>query len=463
MTGGQGISGNLPTATRTGKRVWLYPDRRTGKNATVRRRLALALLIVYLLTPWLVWSGRPILRFDIHEGVAYAFGIVLRLNEASLLAFFFIGMALILFLATTIRGRIWCGYACPQTVFVEWVIRPIEEWFEGPAHRRRIADRGPITWELRFRKGVKHIAFLIVAAVVANSFLSYFIAPQSLIHWMLRPPSEHPSAFAAMSFVLLAFYADLAWFREQFCAFVCPYARFQSVLFDRDTPAVAYDSARGDPRGKGSEKGDCIDCGLCVRVCPTGIDIRNGAQLECIMCARCVDACDSIMSNLSRRTGLIRLASERELSSEGEAQKSWFELGVFLRPRVIVYAASTLLVAGLAMWRVASRPRLAMTVTRVQGVAYSRLPDGGLANLFNIRMVNNTDKPLPMKVEVNEPPGTTILCGACEADVLAPYQDRVVSVLVRIPDGFSGPSQIVFRFVGTGDLGISTLLYPSPR
>jgi cytochrome c oxidase accessory protein FixG len=460
MSDGDGASQNLPTATRTGQRVWLYPDRRAGKNATVRRRLAMALLVIYLMTPWLVWKGRPVLRLDIDEGVAYAFGLVLRMSDASILAFLLIGMALLLFLATTIRGRIWCGYACPQTVFVEWVIRPIEEWLEGPAHRRRIADRGPRTSSLRSRKAIKHIAFLLVAAVVANSFLAYFISPQKIGQWMVRPPSEHPSAFVAMSFVMLAFYAELAWFREQFCAFLCPYARFQSVLFDRDTPAIAYDSARGDPRGKGTSKGDCIDCGLCVRVCPTGIDIRNGAQLECIMCARCADACDSIMGNLGRPKGLIRLASEREQSIDGGGKKTRVRPGAVVRPRVVVYAAAMVILAASAIWRVASRPLLAMTVTRVQGVAYSRLPDGGMANLFNVRMVNNTEDPLPMKIEIKRPLRAAVLCGACDVGTLAPFQEQVVSLMVRIPDGFTGPGEVVFRSVSTGDEGRSTLLYP---
>ena len=288
---------------RSGRRRWLYPDRRPGLYATRRKFTAFILIGLYLVGPWLSWNGNPLLRLDVFEKKAYLFGYVLRVNEAGILAPFFATMALVLLLATSVKGRIWCSYACPQTVFVEWLIRPIEEWVEGSAHHRRRIDAGPRTFIIYFKKAVKHLLFLIIAAIVANTFVSFFVGPDRVVHWMTAPPTEHPIPFLAMMSVMLGFYADLAWFREQFCAFLCPYARFQSVMLDSATPTVAYDAKRGDPRGRGESKGDCIDCGLCVRVCPTGIDIRQGLQLECITCARCIDACHMVMPNLERKPG----------------------------------------------------------------------------------------------------------------------------------------------------------------
>ncbi len=346
-----------------------------------------------------MFFDRPLLRFDVDQSTVFAFGGVFRFSEANFLFFVFAVLAVILFFATSIWGRIWCGYACPQTVFVEWVIRPIEEWLEGPAHQRRHQDN-LATWPVSLwgRKVVKHGFFLIVCFVISNTLLCYFYPPETILHWMTRPPAEHPSAFAFMMVVSGLIYFDLSWFREQFCSFLCPYARFQSIMVDQETPIVTYLKSRGEPRGRKAGGGDCIDCGLCVRVCPTGIDIRNGMQLECIQCMRCADACDSIMTNISKPKGLIACVSEASIS--GAVRRSLRQ-----RPRLYVYmGVLAALVSGLA-YRLETRPNLSLNLVRQPGTAYTLLEDGRLANLFTMRTVNNTNHEMPLNFSVEDPPG----------------------------------------------------------
>ncbi len=429
-----------PTVTATGARRWLYPDRRPGPWAKLRGRLAILLLLIYGITPWLEIGGRPVLRVDILAGQAYVFGAVFKFSDAGYLAFIALILAVTLFLVTSVRGRIWCGFACPQTVFVEWVVRPIEEWVEGNARRRQIQDQGPMTLNLALRKLSKHILLLGVSAGVANIFLAYFIPPSTLLHWMTRSPAEHPWAFAGMSLVLAVFYLDLAWFREQFCAFLCPYARFQSVMLDAQTPAVAYDARRGDPRGRRAQ-GDCIDCELCVRVCPTGIDIRNGLQLECIQCLRCADACDGIMTTLKRPLGLIRMASADELSSLTESAASEPASGVKVRfrwrLRPLLYAALLALLVGILSFSIWRRPLLELTITRQPGTTYSTMPDGSIGNMYILRAVNYTSEPRTVNLRLESPAEGALLCGAC-AQPIAGSESARLGLVVTVPATFAG-------------------------
>ncbi len=444
-----------PTIASSGKRVWLYPDRRRGLHASRRRVIASILIVIYLVLPWINLSSGPFLRFDFINGRIYFLGQVLQLSEASYLAFPLVGMALLLFFLTAWRGRLWCGYACPQTVFVEWVIRPIEELCEGSAHHRQMQDQKPLTFKVFLRKLVKHVLFIIVAIVVANGFLAYFIDPATLFRWIISPPLEHPYAFAIMMFVLVAFYLDLSWFREQFCAFLCPYARFQSVMIDRHTPVVTYDSKRGEPRGRRSS-GHCIDCGLCQRVCPTGIDIRNGLQLECINCNRCADACNMVMTNLKRPNGLIRTMSQNEF--DGHTPRSFFS-----RPRLLVYGLLMVIAFSLpVIYLRLVRSDITLKISRQPGVAFSTLPDGRYANAFNMRSVNHTSQDVALKLQTDVP-GIEVICGSCKESLPA-FTVKNHVLLIVVPKDKSSLERVKVTVEGHDDTEVDVpLILPKNR
>jgi cytochrome c oxidase accessory protein FixG len=417
-----------PTVDQSGRRRWLYPDRRSGRLSRIRGRLALLLLVIYLVAPFVTIGGMPLIRFDVLQGIIYVLGQSFRFADGSYLVFVFITLFLLLAFVTSLWGRIWCGYACPQTVFVEWVIRPIEEWVEGPAHRRKRQDAGPMTLGLFARKALKYVLFSFVIWLISNAFLAYFIEPATLWHWMRGSPAEHPWAFSFMTLTFAALFLDLTWFREQFCAFVCPYARLQSVMISSATPTIAYDLARGEPRGKRKGTGDCIDCQLCVRVCPTGIDIRHGLQLECIQCGRCADACDGIMSNLGRPKGLVRMASERELSGK--------RLHRF-RVRPIIYLALLLLNVGVVSYAVGTRDDLKLTVVRQPSTTYTQMRENEYANFFMLRVVNQSrdEKTLSLSVD----PGVKLICSVCDRPIAA-NQEVQGNLVVLFPKGYNKTS-----------------------
>ena len=408
-----------PTVTAQGGRRWIYPERRDGAYSRKRRAVGYSLLLVYLLLPHLSWAGRPLLRIDIMSKMFYVFGGVFRLNDIAYFAIVVILACLLLFWVTSLRGRLWCGYACPQTVFIDWVIRPIEEWTEGKANRRKVQDSGKLTLELSIRKLAKHGLFFLIAGLVANNFLLYFVSPEQLTYWVSSSPEENPIAFGFMGLNLAAFYFNFAWFREQFCAFLCPYARLQAIMIDQDTPTVAYDYKRGEPRGK-HQGGDCIDCNLCVRVCPTGIDIRKGLQLECVQCFRCTDACNGIMKNLKRPEGLIRNTSAAALSKTVPPPK------LRLRPWLYGIAFSTLAAAFLChLWL---RPPVKTTITRMSNAPISKFDDGRSGNMFRIRFENQTDKPQPMAI-LSQSPQVEVICGVCSGSLL-PFEEKVAVVMI---------------------------------
>lgn len=413
-----------PTIEASGRRRWIYPDRRPGRLVTIRKRLAMVLMAVYLIVPFCSWQGRPLLRFDVLEGKFFFLTYVFPFQDTSYFVYVFILLALLLFLVTSLYGRLWCGYGCPQTVFVEWLIRPIEELVEGNARKRYLRDRGPLNFDKIWRKCVKYSIYVLVIFVISNAFLGFFVDPKLLFKWVTSPPAEHPWAFGFMLLLSTTLFLDLIWFREQFCSFLCPYARFQSVMIDNSTPTIAFDYNRGEPRGRKATSGDCINCQHCVRVCPTGIDIRNGLQLECIQCGRCADACDRIMVNLKRDPGLIRTASVDEL--EKSTQKT-------LRLRPFIYFLGIILILALAGIRVSMRRDLNYTFLRQPGTTYTSIDEGHFANYFQIR-VNNQSRQTH-QIEIVEPVGTKILCSICGKNVTA-FDDINGNLVIIVPKGY---------------------------
>jgi len=277
-------------------------------------------------------------------------------------------------------GRVFCGYVCPQTVFLEGLFRPIERLIEGSRQVRMRRNAGPLNFDKLWRKTLKHLVYVVMAFLVAHLILSYFVSLPGVYEMVLSRPSEHPEAFAWAGSLTLVLYLIYSWFREQLCLIVCPYGRLQSVLTDRDTIVIGYDAKRGEPRGKASNAsaGDCVDCKRCVVVCPTGIDIRNGLQIDCVGCARCVDACDEVMIKLKRPTGLVRYDSMHGFA--GEKRQLW-------RPRLMLYAVLGAVGLFVMSFAISTKADFEANVLRLPGAPYT-VQDEMIRNGFQIHLVN---------------------------------------------------------------------------
>ena len=366
-----------------GSRNFIHPADVHGRWQIRKTAIFAILIVVYALIPWIQMGGHPAVHLDLPGRQAFLFGRSFT-NQDFYLEFFLVtGMGFGLFVITSLWGRIWCGYACPQTVFLEGVFRRTERWIEGSRSARLRRNQGPWTWDKLWRKGLKHALFLGFSVVIAHIFLSYFIPVHELKHVLTSSPARHWSAFGWTVFWTGVLYFDYSWFREQTCLIVCPYGRLQSALIDSDTIVVGYDKKRGEPRSKlNDEAGDCVDCHRCVVVCPTGIDIRNGLQMECVGCANCIDACDEVMRKIDRPEGLIRYDSRRA-----------FETGrrrTLLRPRVAVYAVLGL--TGLLVFAGAAghREDFEVKVLRARGLPFS-LEGDRIKNLYTLSLQNKTN------------------------------------------------------------------------
>ena len=332
----------LATADRDGQRIYLYPEAVVGFWNRWRTLVYCVLIAIYLSLPWLKINGRQAILADLQRGEFFIFGGHYYSHNIPLVFIVVITFVVLIGLVTALAGRIWCGWGCPQTVFIEGIFRKIEEWIEGHHRKRMHLDQGPWTLEKGIKKIVKWWLFALASLVISHSFLAYFVPVEELFGIVRHSPRENMSLFVAMLVTTGVVLFDFGWFREQFCIIACPYGRFQSVLMDQDSLVVAYDMNRGEPRKRGlpgEKHGDCINCYKCVHVCPTGIDIRRGTQLECIHCTRCIDACDKIMDRIKKPRGLIRYSTERNLVGKNSTK--------LLRPQVIVYGIILLFLFGV--------------------------------------------------------------------------------------------------------------------
>ncbi|MDB4988895.1 MAG: Type cbb3 cytochrome oxidase biosis protein CcoG, involved in Cu oxidation [Myxococcaceae bacterium] len=353
-----------------------------GRYARRRQLVFAVLLVLYVLLPWVQLGGHPAVFLDLEHRAFHLFGATFNAQDFWLTFFVLSGIGFVLIVVTALWGRVWCGYACPQTVFLEGVYRRIERLVEGPRNLRLKRDAGSLSFGRAGRKLVKHALFIALSFVVAHVFLSYFVSLPEMFQMMRERPRQHSEAFAWAATMTLITYGNFAWFREQTCLVLCPYGRLQSVLTDSDSLVVGYDQERGEPRGKPQERGagDCVDCGRCVVVCPTGIDIRNGLQIECIGCSACADACDAVMSKLERPTGLIRYDSQNGLARL--AKRFW-------RPRVYVYAALGLLGLAVATALIATRTAFEANLLRLSSAPFLIEADGKrVRNSLELHVVN---------------------------------------------------------------------------
>ncbi len=379
-----------------GRRQTVHPTEVQGRWKTRKGIVQWALLMFFLAIPWLTIAGRPFLRLDVSQGEFHILGIFFRAHDAPMILFLALSFLLFFALMTVLYGRVWCGWACPQTVFIERLFRVVEGWIEGPALERRRRETQPWDAERVFRATGKWIVYFLISVVITHSFVAIFTGPEKLAQMIAEGPEASWGTFLFVLFSTALILFDFGWFREQFCIFVCPYGRIQSVFQDDETKTVAYDVQRGEPR----KIADCIDCKRCVQVCPTGIDIRDGAsQLECIACTACMDACDDVMARLKKPLGLIRYASERELKqpTQTRTKMRW------IRGRSITYAGLLVLVLGLMFWTVSQRGLAMVEVFKTRGQPYLTLADGKVANLFMAEISNQTQAPLEIRFTIQDP------------------------------------------------------------
>ncbi len=420
--------GPASSLNKDGSRNHVHPADVKGKFTNVRWVVFAVLMVIYLTLPVIHIGGRPAVFLDIDHRRFFLFGGSFNAQDFWLVFFLLTGVAFLLIVVTTLWGRVWCGYACPQTVFLEGVYRRIERLVEGPRNARIKRNAGPWSADKAWRKVLKHTLFVLFSLFFSHFFLSYFVSLPSLLEMVQRSPSEHPQAFGWMVAMTTVLYGNFAWFREQLCLIICPYGRLQSALTDRDTLVIGYDGGRGEPRGKkkSADVGDCVDCGRCVQVCPTGIDIRNGLQLECIGCAACVDACDEVMTKLNRPTGLVRYDSQRRFDDPSIPKK-------ILRPRLFIYAAVFIAWAVGMVFALRSHEPFAANLLRPPGGTPFVVEDGLVRNTVQAHLVNKTDRDVTYRIEPIENGAVPFEYVLPMPEIeLAGGADRHVPVVVRL-------------------------------
>jgi cytochrome c oxidase accessory protein FixG len=416
---------------------------------------AWGLIATFTLIPILKLGGKPLMLFDIPKREFTFFGATFLPTDTFLLMLLLFSIFIGIFLITAVLGRVWCGWACPQTVYMEYLYRPIEVLIEGGRNRQLKLDAEGAN----ARRLIKNVIFLIVSAFLANTFLAYFVGWDQLLGWMTSSPTGHPTAFAMVLGTTLLMFFDFAYFREQTCIVACPYGRFQSVLLDRQSLIVGYDAGRGEPRARWRKKeertaGDCIDCNLCVSTCPTGIDIREGLQMECIHCTQCIDACDDVMGRVGLDRGLIRYTSQAELETGKRS---------FLRPRLVVYSAILLVMLGTFAFSLAGKQTADVTLLRGLGAPFTILPSGEVSNQIRIKIANRAPEERSYLIELDAAqdltmiapenplivaPGETEMTGLFITAPISAFAEGEAAVTLTISDSIDFSEQIQYRILG---------------
>ena len=396
----------IPTATSSrGKRIWLYPRKPSGRFYRARTWVSTILLLILFAGPFIKINGNPLLMMNIVERRFSLFGQMFWPQDMYIFALLMLVVFVMIALSTAAYGRVWCGWLCPQTVLMEMVFRKIEYAIEGDSGQQQRLNRSPWTLSKTAKKALKHSVFFALSFVIGNLLLSYIVGWEALWDIITDSPRNHAKGLSTMVAFSLLFYAIFARFREQACTFICPYGRLQSVLLDERSIIVAYDNRRGEPAGKfprsqtveerkGQGIGDCINCGLCVAVCPTGIDIRNGTQMECVNCTACIDACDGVMRKVGLPTGLVRYASMLGIE-QGEHLK--------LTPRLTGYTAVLALLTGLLGVLLIGREDVSASMLRTPGTLYQTLPTGEISNLYLFKVTNKSSREIPVTLELETP------------------------------------------------------------
>ncbi|MDY0103741.1 MAG: cytochrome c oxidase accessory protein CcoG [Lentimicrobium sp.] len=400
----------ISTIASDGNRLWVYPKKPRGRLYNYRKIVSFILLAFFFLAPFIKIKGEQFILLNVLERKFILFGMPFFPQDFYLLVLSMIAFIVFVVLFTVIFGRIFCGWLCPQTIFMEFIYRQIEYWIEGNNVKQQKLDQSRMNFNKFWRKGLKHIVFFLISLITVFWFLGYAIGMDSALAGLREGPGNYMAVTAGLIIVAGIHYLVFAKLREQVCVIICPYGRLQGVLLDRNSILVSYDHQRGEPKGlykpledrEKSGKGDCVDCGSCVLVCPTGIDIRHGTQLECINCTACIDACNGVMKRLNKPAGLIRYASERSIADK-----------IPLRFNVRILFYSTVLVGLLTLigFLFSKRTTVEATILRMSGSMYQEVDAAHYSNIYVLQVINKTRETMPVEIELIEPAGEVKMMG----------------------------------------------------
>jgi cytochrome c oxidase accessory protein FixG len=398
---------SISTISELGNRAWIYAQKPKGKLYNLRSILSIVYLVVFLTLPFIKVNGEPLFLVNILERKFILFGVVFWSQDLFLFVLGMLTFIVFIVLFTVIFGRVFCGWACPQTIFMEMIFRKIEYWIEGDASHQKTLNKQPWDAEKIGKKSLKVTIFFAISFIIANTFLAYIIGMDELKKLINEPIEQSKGTLVSLLIFTAFFFFVYLWFREQVCIIVCPYGRLQGVLLDKNSILVAYDYIRGEPRAKYSKKedkskGDCIDCFQCVKVCPTGIDIRNGTQLECVNCTACIDVCDHMMESVGSPKGLIRYASEKGIAENTKLK---------LTPRMIGYSVVLVVLIGVLVTLLLSRTDVETSILRTPGMLYQQVDENRISNLYNIKLINKTHNNMDITLKLQSVSGEIKMVG----------------------------------------------------
>jgi cytochrome c oxidase accessory protein FixG len=441
MSENQSFRDSIATVDKDGKRQWIFAKKVSGKYFNKRQVFSYSLLVLLFSGPFISIGGEPLLMLNIVERKFVIFGQIFWPEDAQIFAIGLIAFVILIIVFTVVFGRLFCGWACPQTVFLELIFRRIEFWIDGDWNQQKKLDKLPWKGKKIAKRLIKWSIFWVISFIIANTFLAYVLGKEELFDIITSPPSEHLAGLIILILFTTVFFAVFTWFREQVCIAVCPYGRLQGVLLDENSVLVAYDYKRGE-REQGRAKfkknqdrakegvGDCIDCGQCINVCPTGIDIRNGTQLECVNCTACMDACDFMMESTGLEKGLIRYDSEKGIKSGVD-----FKLSGRAKAYIILMVA----ILALLVTLIVTREDVEATILRVRGTSYQKLDENTISNLYTVTLINKSSDDLPIIIRGIEDNITIENVGTKKIVLLTGEQMQQEIIVKMNPKDISGP------------------------